>query len=419
MVPPVRIAWLGPTPTDGGGATFVGTQLILELGRAGAEVDCFIAGEPRDVAPALHGAENVTLFFRPKNWAWDRWYSRQALVAFLSGHVARARSQTQVIRDLLASHAERPYDVVYQFSQSEYTPLRRHRRRLPPIVIHPSTHAAGELRWVRRESHLARRGEPLGRLAAVEAILAARALVQRYELPRADRVLGVSRVFAEHLAEDYKIPRERLGVVVNPIDLDRFRPGDRVPGSDPVITLLFVSRISVRKGVELIIGLSHRLADLAGQVRIRVVGGPTLWSNYIRLLRDLDARVATFDGQLDSNQLAALYRSSDALLQPSKYEPFGLTVAEALAGGLPVVASDEVGAVDGVDRDVCRTFRSGDLDAFERAVRALIDDLRAGRGEAFRDRARAEAERLWTPPAIARSLIDELRVAVDGPAVRP
>jgi glycosyltransferase involved in cell wall biosynthesis len=406
---PLRIAWIGPTPTDGGGATFVGTQLIQALGQAGAELDCFIAGEPGDVSASLESAPGVRIFYRPKKWSWGRWYSRTPLVAFLSGHLARARSQRRVVQDIVDRHRARPYDVVYQFSQSEFTPLRTRRRSLPPIVVHPSTHAAGELRWLRREAALARRSEKLERRVAVLAILAARALLQRYELPRADRVLGVSRRFVEHLATDYRIPGDRLGVVINPIDLDRFRPGERRPPDGRPVSILFVSRISVRKGVDMVIELSHRLADLAGQVQITVLGGPTLWSNYMPLLSDLNPAVAAYRGQLPAPELARLYGTADILLQPSLYEPFGLTVGEALASGLPTVASDEVGAVDGVDQRVCVTFRAGDADAFEVAVRSLVARVQAGEGPELAKLGRAEAERLFHPTAITETLIAELR----------
>jgi glycosyltransferase involved in cell wall biosynthesis len=267
---------------------------------------------------------------------------------------------------------------------------------------------------MRRESKLARRSEPLFRRAVAQATLTFRATVQRRDLPSADRVLGVSRRFAEHLGADYRIPAERLGVVVNPIDLDRFKPRN---GSTPdgranaPLDLLFVSRISVRKGVDLVVGLSHRLADLAGQVRIVVVGGPTMWSDYRSLLDDLNPAVAVYEGQLDPQELAVRYRTAAAVLQPSQYEPFALTVGEALASGTPVIASDEVGAAEDVDRRVCAVFPRGDLDGFEQAVRGVIADTRNGDRAQRSALARAEAERLFSPPAVARTLLAELEHA--------
>lgn len=413
----IRVAWVGPTPTEGGGATYVGTQLLRGLAQAGVEVDCYITGAPDDVAPSVRNVDGIRFIYVPKDWSWGRWYSRTPLMAFFSGHLARARAQLAVADEIARRHAEVPYDVLYQFSQGEYTPLRRRRSALPPIVVHPATHAAGELRWVLKERALARRAEPLKRRVVVQAMLMARALTQRYELPRADRVLAVSRRFGEHLTRDYRIPSGKLGVVINPVDLDLFQPSTRSPGDGETLTFLYISRISARKGFDLIAALSHRLSDLEGRVRIRICGGPTLWSNYLSLLKDLNPAVASFEGQLPASHLALLYAASDALLQPSLYEPFGLTVAEALASGLPVVASDEVGAVDGVSARACRSFPSGDLDAFEAEVRALIGDLQSGEGSALKAVARAEAERLFSPSLVVQRLIDEL-ATVASPAAQ-
>ena len=406
----MRIAWIGPSPTCDGGATYVATQLLRELVRAGAEVDCYLGARPEELPDVLLGEDRLRFVLCPNRWRWDRWYSRTPLLAFFSGMLARLRTQHALVRCIARRHAERPYDVVYQFSQPELGGLRRHRSVLPPIVVHPATHAAGELTWFRREADLARRSEPLFRRVSAGAVLSFRTLVQRRDLPRADRVIGVSRRFAEHLAADYRIPAKRLGFVVNPIDLDRFHPRNGTSHVGPPL-LLFVSRISVRKGVELVVGLSHRLADLEGQVEILVIGGPTRWSDYRKLLADLNPDVAAYGGQLDPAALVGLYNEAAAVLAPSQYEPFALTVGEALASGTPVVVSDEVGAAEGVDPSVCSVFPRGNLDAFEAAVRRMLAEVGGADRSKLSALARGEAERLFAPPMVGRRLLAELEVA--------
>jgi glycosyltransferase involved in cell wall biosynthesis len=403
----VRIAWIGPTPNNEGGAPYVGTQLLRELVRAGAHVDCFLDVGPEQIPNALLSHDGLRFVLRPTRWQWGRWYNRTPLMAFVSGTLFRLRAQYALARSIAERHARAPYDVVYQFSQSEFGALRRLRQSLPPIVVHPSTHAAGELTWYKREAAVSRRLEPWTRRLLVRAVLTLRAAIQRRDLPQADRVLAVSRRFAQHLAADYRISSERLGVVVNPIDLDRFRPDGRARPDGP-LKLLFVSRISVRKGVELVVELSHRLADLEGQVEILVIGGPTTWSDYRKLLDNLNHSIASYSGGIEPEALARLYQDAAAVLQPSQYEPFALTVGEALASGTPVVASDEVGAVDGVDPRVCLVFPHGDIDAFERSVRRAIAGAKSDDRAETAALARAEAERLFAPATVAATLLDEL-----------
>ena len=138
-----------------------------------------------------------------------------------------------------------------------------------------------------------------------------------------------------------------------------------------------VGRLSVRKGVELIVQLSHRLRDLSGIVHLEIVGSHSQWSNYRCLLNDLDPSVATFLGSLSSDELKQWLPTCDLLIQAAKYEPFGLTVGEALASGVPVVVTTEVGAGEGVLEACCIRVPPGDLDALEEAIRRMVARLQS------------------------------------------
>jgi glycosyltransferase involved in cell wall biosynthesis len=406
----MRIAWCGPLPEDGSGAAYLGTQLLDVLVDAGHQVDAFLVGDRANVAAVLRDRPGLDLVCRPAAWDWDRWYSRTPLAAFVTGQLARGAAQLHLRRTLAARHRTHPYDVLYQFSQPEAMGLVGGPGVELPLVVHPGTYAAAELRWHRREAGLTVGTEPRLRHAAVRAMLAARAHRQRGHLRRARLVLAPSERFADDLAADYAIPRDRFRVVPNAVDLDRFRPGPAARDDGP-LTILFVSRISVRKGVELVVALSRRLVDLAGVVRIVVAGGPTQWSDYTHLLAGLDPRTAEYGGY--RGDTAALYRSAALVLQPSHFEPFALTVAEALACGVPVVATEVVGATEGVDPRACRTFGQGDLDAFERQVRGLVAELLGGARQRLAAVARAEAERCFSPRLAAARVAAALAEAAD------
>lgn len=409
----MRIAWIGPTPNLEGGAPYVGTQLLRELARAGTQVDCFLDVGPDQIPHPLRGLDGLRFVLRPTSWQWGSWYNRTPVSAFVSGNLFRLHAHNELARLVAARHADAPYDVVYQFSRNELGQLARLLDALPPIVVHPSTHAAGELRWYRREAPLARRIEPRSRRLLVETVLRMRTSIQRRDLARVERILAISRRFADHLVADYRIPEERIGIVPNPIDLDRFSPSRRPSRPGAPLKLLFVSRIAVRKGVELIVDLSHRLDDLHGNVELIVIGSRSTWSDYRKLLDGLNPRLARYLGGVTSDELVALYREAVAVLQPSHYEPFALTVGEALAVGTPVIASDEVGAVESVDRRVCTVFPRGDRAAFEQAVRAAVANVSRVDRDAVAALARAEAERLYAPPTVAQRLLEELeRVCV-------
>jgi glycosyltransferase involved in cell wall biosynthesis len=405
---------MGPTPSDEGGVAHAAAQLLGALADEGAAIDCYVAAA-EDALPAwLVDKPGLRFYCEAPRWTWGRWYSRTPLLTFISGQLARARAQDRLVRRIVSEHETNPYAVICQFSQIELFALRRLRKRLPPIVLHPEVHAAGELRWHRLETALARRGESPAWTLAVRGMLAVRAQIQRRDVRRARLIIAPSRRFAHHLSTDYGLPLDRIRVVPNPIDLDRFTPAPATERPDRPITILFVSRMSVRKGVDMVVELSRRLADLAGGVRLVAIGDRTLWSDYRPLLSELDPAVAVYRGPVEPRQLPDVYREADAVVQPSKYEPFALTVGEALASGLPVVASDEVGAAEFVDRLACSVFPAGDLDAFERDVRDLVQSLSVGKGPEIRRIARAEAERNFDPRSIAVKLLEHLEEAAGG-----
>jgi glycosyltransferase involved in cell wall biosynthesis len=382
-------------------------QLLTALASSDVEVDCFLSSG-RDSIP-LYLRETPMLRFtcRPSAWSYDRWYSRTDITKFTTGLAARAAAQMWLGRAVAQAHRTRQYDLLYQFSHPELTALRPYLRVLPPVVLHPEVHAAGELRWHRRERALALRTGSRSQYGVAHGALLARSQIQRWDMRIAARIIAPSNRFAELLVNDYDLDPQRIRVVPNPIDVKRFQPSSH-PRPDGPIRLLFVSRLSVRKGVEMIVALSHRLADLAGRVTVDVIGDHSLWSDYRGLLAGLDSSIALYRGPLAGSDLPSAYQMADGLLQPSHYEPFALTVGEALASGLPVITSDEVGASESVNAECCDRFPAGDLGALEASVRRLLERLERGdRGE-IASRARAEAIRLFGMDAVG----DQLRCAL-------
>jgi glycosyltransferase involved in cell wall biosynthesis len=412
-------------PGSNGGATGVGRQLLMELARQGVEVDCYFPGKLSSIPGDMAAEKRLRFICEPSSWEWNRWYSRNNYMAFLTGQLANLRSEMKLAERLVESHRSNPYDLVYQFSHIEMHALKRFKRQLPLIVLHPSVHAAGELRWHRKEKHLSRVSESLLTRLLVRGMLTARAIVQKNHIRHADYVLSLSRNFATEMMTDYRLdPGKVMHLVPNPIDVENLLPRPEIyPGpqkfrTDGRCTFLFVSRISVRKGTEMMVELSHRLADLSSEVRIIIVGNHSLWSDYRGLLAGLHKDVASYIGEVSGPDMHALYNSVDALIQPSHYEPFGLTVGEALSCGLPVIASDKVGAAEEADRSICRIFKAGDMDGLEAEVRQLAGELLASKQKQLAEKARSEAIRLFSAEVIVTKLVEILHSLTYSPLNR-
>jgi glycosyltransferase involved in cell wall biosynthesis len=402
----LRVAYVGPYPERGGAVSGCAWLIVAGLADLGFEIDCYVEGpldEPGDELAALPG---VRVLWLDTGWRYDRWYSRSTLAKFATGSVSRVFGRRRIAALLEENHLARPYDVVYQFSAMDLYGLRSRLSRLPPLVLHPEVHAAGELRWQKAERSFAARIEPSARRSVVYALLSYRSWRQRRDARAAAAVIAISHIFAGHLARDCAVDESIVTVIPNPIDLDGLSPVV-IRSAESQRQILFVGRMSVRKGVEQVVALSHRLVDLAGSVRIDCVGDASLWSDYTPLLGELNSSVAEFLGPMSYDDLTRLVRSADLLIQPSKYEPFGLTVGEALACGVPIVATTEVGAAEDVDSGCCVSIPPNDVSALEHAVRSILDRIAVDE-HAIRSLARTEAERLFSPDRVVRQIADVL-----------
>ncbi len=407
----LRIAWLGPVPGGISGVRGAAQELLHGLADRGHRIDCFFPSAGHPLPPELAEHTNLTFVWGTSTWQWTRWYSRTSVGAFATGLYARGRASVRLRQEIARRHRQEPYDLVYQFSSIETPAMPASLRSSVPLVIHPETHIAGELRWLIAERRLGLRCQPAHVLATVAAIMSVRAVVQRFAIRQASLLICISGVFRDHLVHDYGYPLANTVVIPNPVRIDRFAGGPRALGEPPIVLVL--GRISVRKGIEDVVAVASTLLARGVDARIRVLGGPSLWSDYTKLLEDLPRENSEYAGHAPAAGIPAELARSDVLLQASRYEPFGLTVGEALAAGVPVVATSEVGAGEGVDRSVLTEVRPGDVAGMASAITAMIASLRRN-PEKVRAGARGEAERLFAPELVCEQISTALERLVDG-----
>jgi glycosyltransferase involved in cell wall biosynthesis len=146
---------------------------------------------------------------------------------------------------------------------------------------------------------------------------------------KARRVLTVSERTRRDLRELYGVPDDKIVVTPNGVD-PAFTPSNGALQSYDYV--LLVGAVQERK---------NPLAALAAAESVGlplIVAGP---AKDEALARELERRGARIAGYVAADELAELYRGAACLIQPSRYEGFGLTVLEAMACGTPVVAVPE------------------------------------------------------------------------------
>lgn len=402
---PLRIAWLGGAPYETGGAPGVATELLDGLARRGHQIDCFFPAAGRELPDRLTAHDNLTFIWGTSEWHWNRWYSRTKITAFASGLLARAVASVRLRRDIVRRHRQEPYDLIYQNQTIESLGVPASLTRSVPLVIRPDSHQAGELRWLLRERGLAFRCQPPYIFFIVVAITSFRALVQSIAIRQASLLICISSVFRDHMVHDYRFPLEKTVVVTNPVNLGRFANSSK-PLADPPVVLV-PARISMRKGIEDLAPLARALHEQGVNVRLRVVGGPSIWSDYRKLLEDLPPENAEYGGDIHYKDMPAELERSDIVLLSSRYDPCPMSVLEALASGIPVVATSEVGSIEDVDRSVAAEVAPGDVAGMASAIEDMLERLRTDPAQT-RSLARAEAERRFGRDVVCGQISDAL-----------
>jgi glycosyltransferase involved in cell wall biosynthesis len=402
----LRIAWLSPVSTMESGAPGVATELLHGLAALGHEIDCFCTSAGHEIPTRLERDQNLEFVWGTSRWRWNRWYSNTKITAFTTGLFMRSLASLRLRREIVRRHQHRRYDLIFQVSNIESLAVPKRVTRTVPLVLRPDTHIAGELKSMIAERDLALQCQPRSTFAFVSAVLFVRSLVQRLRIRRADLVICISEVFRDHMVNDYHYPREATVVVPNPVRLDRFADVQQKRTEPP--TVLVLGRISVRKGIEDVVAVARELLRRGVRARVRILGGPSLWSDYTKLLAELPSENSEYGGSVSAAEVPSELARSDVLLQASKYEPFALTVGEALAAGVPVVATSEVGAIEQVDRTVVAEVAPGDVEGMTSAVAAMLETAPRERAQ-LRSLARSEAARLFAPEVVCEQISDALQ----------
>ena len=207
---------------------------------------------------------------------------------------------------------------------------------------------------------------------------------------RLDRILTVSEASLQDVSREYGVPRARMRVVGNGINLDVFRPMPEMERRAEALITTLSSDVPL-KGFRYLIDAVAELRPRRPKLRLTVIGSPgTTTDTAERVERMGLSDVVHFTGRVDAEDIAHAYAESSVAVVPSLYEGFGFPAGEAMACEVPVVATlagglPEVVGTDGTTGTLVEP-RSGK--ALARAIDDLLEapERRAAMGKAGRAR---------------------------------
>jgi glycosyltransferase involved in cell wall biosynthesis len=212
---------------------------------------------------------------------------------------------------------------------------------------------------------------------------------------RADVVVTVSEFSAEEIAEHTAIPRDRIRVVPNGVDLTPASPREierslHTLGLDARPYVLWLGTSQPRKNVRVLVDAFARVAAADALPHVLVLAGASGWLvDDEAAVRALGDRVRLL-GRVPQVHLAPLFAGADLFAFPSLHEGFGIPVLEAMAQGTAVVAAD-IPALREVAGGAARFVPPEDVDAWAAALTELLTDDTAraelgSRGRAYAPR---------------------------------
>jgi glycosyltransferase involved in cell wall biosynthesis len=213
-------------------------------------------------------------------------------------------------------------------------------------------------------------------------------------------VVTTSAWTRDWLVHEYAVPAARITVAVPGADRSELATGTPAGGA-----LLCVGAVTPTKGHDLLL---DAVSTLRGLWQLTCVGSLDVDPGFARTIRERATELGeqvVLTGPLVGDHLDAAYRDADVLVVPSRAETYGMVITEALAHGLPVVASETGGTPEAVGRATGGEVPGllvppADAPALARALQTWLDDPGLRDRARLAARARRDALPTWTDAAV-------------------
>ena len=246
---------------------------------------------------------------------------------------------------------------------------------------------------------------------------------------RADALITCSAAMRAEAAELFDVDAASITVLHNGIEARTWQVraadvaaarGEHCANGAPF--LLYFGRLEWEKGVQDLLAALPRIRALHPGTTVAVAGNGTHRDWLVEQAAEHGVPdAARFVGHLPDAELAALLAAADAVVLPSRYEPFGIVALEAAAGGAPLVASTAGGLGEIVhDGQTGLAFAPGDVDGLTAAVDAVLHDPAAAARRAEAAKARLSSDFNWDRIAADTAVVYAAARRTDHePLVRP
>ena len=213
--------------------------------------------------------------------------------------------------------------------------------------------------------------------------------------PQATKLIAVSQSLSKRIEAEFGVSAQ---VIPNIVQTDLF---EYVPSYSHALNYISVGNLIKRKGMDILIKAFVKLLDLTPKARLTIIGNGPMRSELKALVAKLElAEYVTFTGRLSRPDIAQYFAKSDFFVLSSRSETFGVVYIEAMATGLPVIATRCGGPEDFID-DTCGVLVPvDDVDALASAMYKMSET------EYDREYIANQAKQLFSPNKIASDILE-------------
>ena len=238
----------------------------------------------------------------------------------------------------------------------------------------------------------------------------------RFLFARSDAIVANSQAFREDFLSLFPELRDKTTFIHNGVDWDELHPGDLPLEPHRVPYVLCVAAHNQKKALDVLLQSFAVVARSDDAVRLMLVGDGPLRADLEKLSTDLQlGERVIFAGALERAEVVKRLHGCQVFVLPSRSEPFGIAIVEAMACGKPVVGS-RTGGIPEIIEDGREGLlvEPDDPDALAGAIQRLLGDagLRADLGSHGREKVLnrflwehtgSAYERLFSDPTAARA----------------
>jgi glycosyltransferase involved in cell wall biosynthesis len=190
---------------------------------------------------------------------------------------------------------------------------------------------------------------------------------------------GVAAVGSRAAATYGKLfPGKRIYDIPYFCDLEPYRAAATARSSvlSPSCVILFSGQMIARKGVDVLIDAFIQLASSYPEVKLYLLGGGPELDRFEAMVPDGLRDRAQFIGHRQPEDLPSVFAEADIFCLPSRHDGWGVVINEALGAGLPIVATDKVGAAHDLVQNGVNGFivPAEDHESLAAALSRLCDD---------------------------------------------